>query len=270
MMNNYKQQVVDFFDSRTAYDDEGRGHCENAEKLLNFVTVKPNQTVLDLATGTGLIAISTAKSVGYEGSIIGVDMSSGMLAQAQAKIKSQNIKNLELIEADIEEIDFDDEKFDLIFCCSAFVFIPDIPKLLDKCYRWLKPGGCLAFTASCKGSHLSEVKVEVCKRLFDLELPHIIRPIWTPEKCDRLLKASGFHNIEIAKHLFRTNKINSDYGLARIENDFYPRGNPLLNLSEADLKLLQVEYQKAIDLLIADGEEQQEAYNLYVKAWKRS
>ena len=268
VQEDYKQRITSFFDSRTAYDSEGRGHPENAKRLLNFVPVQPGQTILDLATGTGLVAIPVAKAVGQQGSVIGVDLSSGMLAQAKAKIQAENVENLELIEADVESINFDNEQFDLIFCCSALVYISDIPTLLNKCYCWLKSGGCLAFTSSNKGSHLSEVRVRVCKDLLGIDLPHIIRPLWTPEKCTKLLQNSGFRNIKIEKHLFRQEKIDYDYGSTQIENEFYPRGNPLIYLSEEQKRLLQAEYKKAVDRLITEQGICQKAINLYVKAWK--
>ena len=99
MQEKYQQKIIDFFNSRTTYDSEGRGHPENAKRLLDFVTVRSGQTILDLCTGTGLTAIPVAKAVRQQGSVIGVDMSSGMLAQAEAKIKAEGIQNLELIEA---------------------------------------------------------------------------------------------------------------------------------------------------------------------------
>ena len=268
MQSDYKQKITSFFNSRITYDSEGKGHPENAKRLLDFVPAQSGQTILDLSTGTGLVAIPVAKVVEPKGSVVGVDMSTGMLAQGKVKIKAEGINNLELIEADIELIDFDNEQFDIIFCSSALVYISNIPALLDKCYHWLKPGGCLAFTASHKGSHLSEVKVRVCKDLFGIDLPHIIRPLWTPEKCTKLLQNSGFQNIEIEKHLFRREKINDNYGSTQIEKGFYPRGNPLLNLPEAQKQLLQTEYKKAVDQLIAEQGIWQEAINLYVKAWK--
>ena len=166
MRENYKQKVIDFFNGRIAYDSEGDSHPRDAKRLLEYVVVQSGQTILDLATGTGLVAIPAAKTVAPQGSVIGVDMSTGMLAQAKDKIVTQGIENLELIEADVESIDFDSEQFDLIFCCSALVYICNIPAILDKCYRWLKPGGCIAFTTPDKTSHLAEIKVRVCHNLF--------------------------------------------------------------------------------------------------------
>ena len=57
-MFDNKQSVIDFFNSRSSYNTEGEKHPREAKKLLASVTVKSGQTVLDLATGTGLDAIA--------------------------------------------------------------------------------------------------------------------------------------------------------------------------------------------------------------------
>ena len=266
-MSDYKQQVINFFNSRTSYDTEGDSHPQEARRLLDYVPLKSGQTILDIATGTGLVAIAAAKKVAPDGSVIGVDISSRMLQQARAKIISEGIDNLELIEADVEAIAFEPKQFDVIFCCSALVYISDLPVILDKCYSWLKPEGCLAFTTPDKTSYLAEIRVKLCQDLFGIDLPHIIRPLWTPEKCRNLLQHSGFQDIEIERHQYSKHKIGKNYDSVRIDREFYPRGNPLSDLSEAQKKLLQAEYQKAVEQLIAEGV-WQENYNLYVKTFK--
>lgn len=188
--------------------------------------------------------------------------------RARSKVAAQEIDNLELIEADVELVEFESEQFDIIFCCSALVYISDLPAIVDKCYGWLKPGGCFAFTTPDKTSHLAEVRVKVCQDLFDIDLPHIIRPLWTPEACRTLLQQFNFKDIEIEKHLYNRSKIGNNYGSARIEREFYPRGNPLFSLSAAQLQLLQVEYKQAIEQLIAEQGIWQDDLNLYVKAYK--
>lgn len=268
MCEDYKQQVINFFNRRTAYDAEGDNHPKEAQRLLEYVPLEFGQTVLDIATGTGLVAIAAARKVTPTGSVIGVDISSGMLKQAKEKILAEEINNLELIEADVESIDFNPEQFDVIFCCSALVYFSDIPAILAKCYDCLKPGGCFAFTTPDKKSHLAEIKVRVCRDLFGINLPHIIRPLWTREKCRSLLQQFGFRKIEIASHLYSKSKIGNNYGSVRIEEEFYPRGNPLSNLSQVQKELLQAKYTKAIAQLIAEEGVWRENYNLFVKAYK--
>ena len=268
MQQNYKQQIIKFFNSRTAYDSEGDNHPNEAKRLLDYIPLTSGQSVLDIATGTGLLAIPAVKSISPSGRVIGVDISPIMLAQAREKITKGAIENLELIEADIESMNFDSEQFDVIFCCSALVYVADIPKILAKCYRWLKPQGYFAFTTPDCNSYLAHLKVQLSQELFGIDLPHIIRPLWSPEKCRSLLQQSGFHNIEIEKHQYSRSRITKNTGLARIENELYPKGNPLQSLSEAEKQLLQAEFKKAVDRLVVEQGIWQEANNLYVKARK--
>ena len=267
MSENYKQQVINFFNSRTAYDAEGNNHPQDAQRLLEYAPVKPGQVILDLATGTGLVAIAAAEKVAPNGLAIGVDMSPGMLSQAREKITAEGINNLKLVEADIESIDFS-VRFDTIFCCSALVYFSDIPSIINKCYGWLKPGGCFAFTTPDRTSHLAEIKIKVCQDLFAIDLPHIIRPLCTTEKCRNLLEQSGFKDIAIESYQYSRSKISDNYGSAKIEREFYPRGNPLSSLSETQKELLQAEYKKAVTELVAEKGVWQENINLYVKAYK--
>ncbi len=243
MAEDYKQKVIDFFNYRTAYDDEGDAHPKEAKRLLAYMPPKSGQTILDLATGTGLVAIPAAKKVASEGSVIGVDISSGMLAQAREKIAAERIDNLKLIEADVESINFQAKQFDTIFCCSAIVYFSNISAILNKCYDWLKPRGYLAFTTPDRTSYLAEIKVKVCQDLFGIDLPHILRPLWAPDKCRLLLQQSGFQNIEIESHQYNKYKLDQNNDSVRIDREFYPRGNPLSNLSAEQKKLLQAEYK---------------------------
>ena len=265
-MSDYKQSVIDFFNSRTSYDAEGEKHLREAKKLLGSVMVKPENSILDLACGTGLLTIPAAQIVN-PGSVIGVDSSMGMLAQAQEKIVAANISNLELIEADIDSIEFAAEQFDVVFCCSAIVYSTDIPAVIDKCYRWLKPEGCIAFTTPYKTAYMADIHVRLCKELFDIDLPHIIRPLWTPEKCRFLLQQSGFTNIKIEidrTRRFRTGDPNRGW---RGDN-FYPRGNPLVNLTEAQKDSLSAEYLKAVKAQSTRDGVWQDSTTLYVQARK--
>jgi arsenite methyltransferase len=268
-MNKYKQQVIDFFDSRTTYDTEGEKQPREAKRLLESVAVESGQSILDIACGTGLLAIPSAQKVAPAGSVIGVDFSSGMLAQAKEKMIAIGVDNLELIEADIDSVEFASEQFDLIFCCSAIVYLVDIPQIINKCYKWLKFGGCLAFTTPYKTAYMAELQVQLCRDLLNIDLPHITRPLWTPEKCRWQVQQSGFKAIEI--EIDRTKRLRplTDYYTTAWQGQgFFPRGNPLLNLTKAQQELLLVEYQKAIsDRFTKDGV-WQDSTTLYVQAHK--
>ena len=271
-MSEYKQQVINFFDRRSAYDLEGDSHPYEANKLLEFASdIKDGQTVLDLATGTGLVAIAVAEQIAPTGSVIGVDMSSGMLSQARSKVSALGIENLELIEADIESINFHSSQFDVVFCCSAIMYACDIPSLLNKCYGWLKSGGNLAFSTLAKTAYWADIQVKVCRDLFGIDFPHILRPLWTPEKCQKLLKQSGFENIEIecdrqGKYLVLD---NYPVSISYEEGHLMPKANPLVNLTTSQKEELQSAYQQAIDDLVTEKGLWSDRSLLFVKAQKQ-
>ena len=269
-MSKYKQLVINFFDRRTAYDLEGDSHPYEANKLLEFAEdLQDGQTVLDLATGTGLVAIAAAKQTA-SGSVIGVDLSSGMLSQARSKISALEIENLELIEADMESIDFPPEQFDAIFCCSAIMYASDIPSLLNKCYGWLKPGGNLAFSTSAKTAYWADIQVKLCRDLFGIDFPHILRPLWTPAKCQKLLKQSGFQNIEIEGDRRGKYLVLDEYpvSISCEEGHMMPKDNPLVNLTASQKEKLQLAYQQAINDLVTEEGLWCDRSLLYVKARK--
>ncbi|MEH2256037.1 class I SAM-dependent methyltransferase [Nostoc sp.] len=239
----YKKKVIDFFDKRTSYDNDYTIH--RALPLLNLVQLKKGQEVLDIATGTGIIAIAVAQIVGSEGKVIGVDFSSGMLAQAQHKIEELGLQNIELIEADAEYINFKDESFNVILCSTAIVYFKDIPAALRKWYRFLKPGGIVGFSCCSEESCEAPLIIEICNK-YDILLTSINEPTGTPKKCHYLLAEAGFENIEV-----KTQQLGFYRNLEQVREWnggwFHPRENPLLQVTFEQMAELKAEYRQKIE-----------------------
>lgn len=269
-MDGYKQQVIEFFNRRTAYDQEsGTQHPHEANLLLESVQVRQGQRVLDIATGTGLVAIPAAQKVGSDGYVVGVDMSPGMLHQAKQKIEAAELQNIDLIEADAEYINFSDGSFDVIFCCSAIVYLTDILASLHSWYRFLKAGGFVAFTCPPETAYMASVQMSICTRLFGISLPHILEPLGTPEKCHILLQQAGFRNISLKiSPSGRYRSLSDDRFWLWKGGAFYPRGNPLSKLSEEQLDQLQVEYRAEIEKLATDKGVWEDTTTFFVRARK--
>ena len=88
-LDEFKQEIATIYDRRQdSYDRGGEDnwHFKLACTLVEHADLKPGQRVLDLATGTGMVAIEAAKKVGSSGKVVAVDISSGLLAVAQDKI----------------------------------------------------------------------------------------------------------------------------------------------------------------------------------------
>jgi protein-L-isoaspartate(D-aspartate) O-methyltransferase len=192
MSNNYQRQVSSFYARRHDYDNDFTQ--ARALKLVNYLYLQKSQTVLDVATGTGFIAIAIAPKVKQ---VIGVDFTPEMIARAAQKIEALKIDNIDLITADIGEIEFNPASFDLITCSMAIVLFPNIPQVLKKWHQWLKKGGSIAFSCNNEESHFMPLISRVCQETYGFPLPNLHTPVATPEKCRQLLQEVGFTNIAV-------------------------------------------------------------------------
>ncbi len=113
------------------------------DEIIRCLHLRDTDVVLDVATGTGEPGLTIAALV-KEGKVIGIDLSEGMLAVAQAKAAEHGVLNYEVLMADVCELPFADASFDAISCRMGFMFFPDMALAARELYRVLKPGGRLA------------------------------------------------------------------------------------------------------------------------------
>ncbi len=64
-----------------------------AERMLALAELRPGTRVLDVGTGTGLVALRAARDVGGAGRVVGVDLSPGMLGRARAKAREAGLED---------------------------------------------------------------------------------------------------------------------------------------------------------------------------------
>src|SRR5699024_6739977 len=104
-----------------------------------IISTQPDK-VLDVATGTGDLAISLAEH-GLT-NIIGVDLSQGMLSIAEKKIKEKKLEDKIAVQVgDSEDLPFEDSSFDAICVAFGVRNFENLKKGLAEIYRVLKPGG---------------------------------------------------------------------------------------------------------------------------------
>ena len=228
----YKQTVVQFFDQRDRYDTERT--VGRALPLLDLVELQPGQRVLDMATGTGIIAIAAAQRIGKTGQVAGVDFSAGMLAQAKQKIAELKLENVDLLEADAETVLFKANSFDAVFCSSALVYWTDIPTALKRWHQWLKPAGTIAFSAWSEKSHLTPLIIEICAQR-GVYLRNINEPTGTAEKCRQLLKVAGFEQVKVCSNQ-QGHYMSVEQAMQWKGDWFHPKQNALELLSPRALK----------------------------------
>lgn len=145
-----KEQVADMFDSISGKYDflnrllSGGVDIYWRKKALSMIKDRTNYLVLDIATGTGDLAIEANKILQVD-KIIGVDISEGMLNVGKEKIKKLGLTDkIELQMGDSEKLLFNDNTFDTVIVSFGVRNFENLLKGLTDMCRVLKPGGtCL-------------------------------------------------------------------------------------------------------------------------------
>jgi ubiquinone/menaquinone biosynthesis C-methylase UbiE len=200
-LQEYKHQLLADFNSRTHYD-QGRFYAPVGHRLIQLANLQRGQKVLDMATGTGIVAFAAAKIIGAEGKAIGVDISTGMLNQAKHKLELSGLQNLEFVEADAEDLNYPDNSFDVVLCSLAICYLTDISKAFSKWYRWLKLGGILVFNAWAETAFTPSVLFREVAQRYGIQVPNPNEILGTVERCHQLLERARFKDIEVREEQF--------------------------------------------------------------------
>ena len=141
-----KQQVTEMFDTISGnYDGLNRVislgiDIKWRERVVKIVSSTSPKNILDLATGTGDLAINLVKSGASE--IIGLDISAGMLEIGKNKIKAKQLDTIiTLVKGDGESLPYTENHFDAITVAFGVRNFEDLKQGLSEIYRVLKPGG---------------------------------------------------------------------------------------------------------------------------------
>jgi arsenite methyltransferase len=103
--------------------------------------LEPGERVLDLGCGAGTDLLVAAQMVGEQGQATGVDMTPEILAKARAAAAAMGAMNVRLVQAEAEELPFEDEAFDVVVSKGVIDLIPDKDAVFAELHRVLSPGG---------------------------------------------------------------------------------------------------------------------------------
>ncbi len=107
------------------------------QRLYDRVGLARAERVLDVGCGTGVVTLDIAKST--RGHVVGIDIDETKLEEARRLPKV--VPNLEFGVADVQDLPFPDEIFDLVTLNIVLVYVPDKQRALGEMARVLRPGG---------------------------------------------------------------------------------------------------------------------------------
>ena len=132
--------------------------------------LKPTR-ILDLATGTGDLAINMAKRI-PEAHIMGVDLSENMLAVAAEKVRRQGLDDhIVLYQGDAENLDLNDGVVDVVTVAFGVRNFGDIEQGLAEIWRSLRSGGHLVVL------EFSMPRNPLVRKMYGLYSDHVMRPV---------------------------------------------------------------------------------------------
>ncbi len=117
--------------------------------MVASVGTGPDERVLDVATGTGLVARALVER--YRCQVVGLDQSPAMLARAHAKLLADPAlaERVELVEGEAEALPFADAEFDHLTFTYLLRYVDDPAATLCELARVVRPGGRLACVEFC-------------------------------------------------------------------------------------------------------------------------
>jgi ubiquinone/menaquinone biosynthesis C-methylase UbiE len=128
-----------------------------AKPLLSMLDGVPAPMILDVATGTGRLPVALLQEADFNGHVVAVDISQGMLVNAALKLADGRDK-VTLLQYEKFPLPFPDESFDVIACLEAFEVMPEMDTPLAEIQRLLRPGGILL---TSRGTEASGRKAKV-------------------------------------------------------------------------------------------------------------
>lgn len=125
-----------------------------AEVLVDAVGVSPGAEVLDVASGTGVVARLAAQRAGTAGRVVAVDLSGPMLEHAAGQPRPPGSAPIEFLESDAGHLPFSDGSFDVVLCQQGLQFFPERLDAVREMRRVLRAGGVAGASVWAAGHRL--------------------------------------------------------------------------------------------------------------------
>ena len=124
--------------------------------------VKEGDHVLDIAGGTGDLAIKLRKKVGPEGKVILSDINDSMLLEGRKNLLNHGVIDVDFVQANAESLPFEDNSFDCVSIAFGLRNVTHKDAALKQMHRVLKKGGTLLIL------EFSKVENKTLEKIYDL------------------------------------------------------------------------------------------------------
>jgi ubiquinone/menaquinone biosynthesis C-methylase UbiE len=199
-----------------------------AETLCESVELHAGHKVLDVATGTGNVALGAARRYCE---VTGIDYTPALLEDARQRAAAERL-TLTLLEADAEHLPFPDASFDVVLSAFGVMFAPDQEQAANELLRVCRSGGKIGlinWTPDGFFRDMGKVMATYAPPPAGLKPP----ALWGTEERVRELFGEGITSIQSTKRYFYHRYRSLDHAVEVTCNDFGPVVTTLLALEPA-------------------------------------
>jgi ubiquinone/menaquinone biosynthesis C-methylase UbiE len=140
LIETYRKKAKHYDLSSRLYPAPGYPHPAQRRRAVEALGLRPGDSVVDIACGTGLNFPPIEEAIGPDGRIVGVDLTDAMLAQAQDRRDANGWSNISLVQADAADFDFPPD-VDAILCTYALSQVPECAEVIAHGTAALSAGG---------------------------------------------------------------------------------------------------------------------------------
>lgn len=233
-----KKSAREVFGQRAHYYVDSPAHTDPVSlgRLVELAEPQPGWRALDIATGAGHTAFAIAP---YVASVAATDVTGPMLDAARRLAVEKQTGNVAFVAADVHDLPFDEETFDLVVCRRAAHHFVDIHQALDEINAVLTIGGRLVLDdRSVPESDFADTCMNKLDRFHD---PSHVRQYRVREWKD-MLEANGFR-VDAVEPYERHRPLTSLTDTASVDDQYkiYQTLDRLNAYQRSVLKLIEVE-----------------------------
>ncbi|GIW88782.1 MAG: hypothetical protein KatS3mg108_3106 [Isosphaeraceae bacterium] len=125
------------------FESEDREIYAKRQEIVEFVGLKPGESVADVGAGTGLFTRLFAEKVGPEGRVYAVDIAKPFLEHIERSARERGWRHVRTVLGDQESTHLPEESLDVVFICDTYHHFEKPDRVMASIHRALKPGGRL-------------------------------------------------------------------------------------------------------------------------------
>ena len=198
------------------------------EELCESVEVTPGDQVLDVACGSGNVALAAARRFGEA---VGLDYVPELLEHGRERARAEGVE-VQFVEGDAEALPFDDASFDVVLTTFGSMFAPNHQQAADELLRVCRPGGRIGMGSWTPDGMIGEMFKIVSSHApppFKVDPP----PLWGTEEHVRELFGDGVSEMRCERKYFSWRAYSPEHHVEYFREWFGPTKAAFERLDEA-------------------------------------